>query len=36
MSQKSMELIKNEQNMVYGSGGRENVRFKQETNNFCF
>jgi hypothetical protein len=34
MSQKSLELVKNEQDMAYGSEGSENVRFKQKTNNF--
>jgi len=36
MSQKSPELVLNEQDMAYGSEGGENVKFKQKTNNFCF
>jgi hypothetical protein len=30
MSQKSLELVKNDQDMTYGSEGGENVRFKHK------
>jgi hypothetical protein len=36
ISQKSLELFLNEQDMAYGSEGGENVRFKHEKTNFCF
>jgi hypothetical protein len=32
MSQQSLEMVKNGQDMAYGSEGGENVRFKQKKN----
>jgi hypothetical protein len=36
MVQKSLELIKDDQDMGYGSEGGKNVRFKHIKNSFCF
>jgi hypothetical protein len=36
ISQKSLELVLNEQDMAYGSEGGENVRFKDKKSVFVF